>query len=153
MSGLEALVGATVTAIFMSEDRLIFQTDRRLIAYGVEADCCSESYFFDFYGVRHVLDNGPVVAFESVQLSPGDVGYRPSTWDPEIVRREYQDVVEVYGYRITTEHPQFGPVSSVFSFRNDSNGYYGGWMSLVSDCDQVPEDAKPLTEDFIGGAS
>ena len=36
--------------------------------------------------------------------------------------------VQVYGYRITAEHPLFGPVSAVMSFRNTSNGYYGGWM-------------------------
>lgn len=97
------------------------------MTYTVEGDCCSSSYFFDMHGVEHLLNNGPVTAFEAVSLSPGDVGYQ----DPDATRREYDEEVKVYGYRLTTEHPKFGPVSSVFSFRNSSNGYYGGWMYLA----------------------
>jgi hypothetical protein len=124
-----ALIGATVTAIYMSEEDITFETDRGLVGYRVEGDCCSHSYFFDFRGVRNLLENGPVIAFEAVALSPGDPGYHPSTYD---IGDTDPDELAVYGYRITTDHPKFGPVTSVFSFRNSSNGYYGGWMERVT---------------------
>lgn len=137
------IIGANVNGILMSEDRLTFQTDKGLIEYEVEGDCCSHSYFFDFYGVKHLLDNGPVTAFESVDLSPGDPGYV----DPDVeIDYEY---IRCYGYRLTTEHPTFGPVSSVVSFRNSSNGYYGGSMErTVSGV--IQPDQVVLTKDKIG---
>lgn len=147
---LTPLIGARVNAILMSEGRLVFQTDRGLVGYYVDGDCCSTSYFFDFYGVRNLLDNGPVLAFEKVELSPGDVGYHAETWDPDLVQRKYQDCVKVYGYRITTEDTRFGPVSSVFSFRNDSNGYYGGDMYLIEGDPKFTGDLVSLTADKIG---
>ena len=151
---LAVMVGRTVNAILMSEDRLTFQTDDGLISYDAYGDCCSRSYFFDFYGVKNLLENGPVVAFEKFDLAPGDPGYHSDTegpWDapcPEcgVTGHGY---LQVYGYRFTTEHPNFGPVTSVFSFRNDSNGYYGGslerYMGGVISADQVL-----ITEDQTG---
>ncbi|GAB3251630.1 DUF7448 domain-containing protein [Kineosporia babensis] len=117
----QALIGATIGEIWISEDRLTFNTDRGFVSYWVDGDCCSHSYFFDFHGVYHLLTNGPVTAFEAVELGPGDPGYHVKNVD------SYEDI-KVYGYRLTTDHQQFGPVSSVFSFRNSSNGYYGGSM-------------------------
>lgn len=138
-----ALVGATVRAIHISEDYLTFDTDRGLVTYTVEGDCCSHSYFFDFYGVEHLLKNGAVTAFESVGLSPGDVGYHAPTWT---VPEDAYDEVVVYGFRLTTEHPGFGSVTSVFSFRNSSNGYYGGWMYLTEGA--IHAGQRQLTADI-----
>lgn len=53
------------------------------------------------------------------------------------------------GYRLTTVHPKFGEVSSVFSFRNVSNGYYGGWIEPV-DLDVTKADQIKLTDDEVG---
>ena len=154
----KALIGATVSAILISEETLVFQTDRGLVGYRVVGDCCSHSYFHDFYGVKHLLDNGPVVAFEEVALSPGDPGWHDpdcrSRWDDSAggyvgdcgVRHEE---LKVYGYRLTTEHPMFGLVSSAFSFRNDSNGYYGGWMEPF-EATRIGDDMRSLTEDLVG---
>lgn len=155
------LIGRTITRIRMNEDYLVFDTDAGEIAYTVEGDCCSHSYFFDFYGVRNVLDNGPVSAFEEVELSPGDPGYHPDDclgyqWDseagaykPNACGRDH-DQIAVYGLRLTTKHPVFGPVSSVFSFRNDSNGYYGGWMRRTSAPVNDLGDLEDLTADKVG---
>lgn len=145
----DRLIGATVTAVHVSEDVLTFQTDRGLVSYRVEGDCCSSSYFYDFHGVTHLLNNGPVTAFESVDLGPGDPGWHDCSQHGEIEWGDGNDWHEdrtVYGYRITTEHPRFGPVTSVFSFRNDSNGYYGGWMEPV-DRDHIADDQKPVDSD------
>lgn len=122
------LVGAEVSEIFVGDDLLTFVTDRGVISYRVEGDCCSHSYFFDFHGVARLLENGLVTAFEAVDLAPGDVGYQA----PDAQHRHTygEDDIKVYGYRLTTVDPVFGPVTSVFSFRNASNGYYGGEMAL-----------------------
>ena len=146
------LIGATVTGICMSEDELIFQTDRGLIGYQVQGDCCSHSYFFDFYGVENLLKNGPVTAFEEVELGPGDPGFHDCDkhdrmeWSED---NDWHESRQVYGYRITTEHPTFGPVTSVFSFRNDSNGYYGGWMEPF-EATKIGPEHELLTQDKVG---
>lgn len=147
-NNVAALIGATVTAILVSEERLTFQTDKGLLTYVVEGDCCSSSYFHDFYGVKNLLENGPITAAEAVELSPGDVGYHAPTWDPAANPREWQDEVQVYGFRLTTTHPKFGDVSSVFSFRNDSNGYYGGSLYPVAD-GEIHADQKLIDDDIV----
>lgn len=144
---MDKIVGATVTGIHMSDDYLVLETSKGLMGYRVEGDCCSRSYFHDFYGVRNLLENGPVTAFEEVHLSAGDPGYRPDTWEKGIGwdEREYEEI-KVYGFRFTTVHPQFGDVSSVLSFRNSSNGYYGGDMQDM-DVDAVPSGLQRIEAD------
>jgi hypothetical protein len=142
----DSIVGRKIGAIYWSEDLLTFETDQGLVSYYVEGDCCSHSYFFDFYGVDRLIGSR-VTAFEAVNLAPGDPGYLKTTWDVEGPDDYYGDI-KVYGYRFTTEHPTFGPVSSVLSFRNSSNGYYGGWMDPTEGV--VRGDQKPITEDVIG---
>lgn len=146
----EALIGARVKAIHMSEARLVFDTDQGLIGYHVEGDCCSTSYFHDFYGVANLLAGYPVTAFDAVDLSPGDPGYRPETWETGVgvICRDAEEI-QVYGYRLTTAHPYFGDVSAVLSFRNASNGYYGGWMSLM-DSPRLDAGLRLITEDVVG---
>jgi hypothetical protein len=145
----EEIIGAAVFAIHINEDRLVFETSKGIVAYEVDGDCCSRSYFFDFYGVRNLLDNGPVTAFEEVHLSPGDPGYRADTWEKGAgwSEGEYEDV-KVYGFRFTTSHPMFGDVSSVVSFRNSSNGYYGGDMRSI-ELDSVPSGMLRLQTDLV----
>jgi hypothetical protein len=161
LHGQHPLIGSTVTDIWWSENRLTFTTDRGPITFEVEGDCCSHSYFHDFFGVSHILNNGPITEFTPVDLQPGDPGHpKPALYpgdqdasnvfealnEPE---DDYADHIQVYGYRITTEHPQFGPVSSAFAFRNASNGYYGGYM-LLADDPSIHEDQKQITNDIVG---
>jgi len=131
----EALVGKSVKKLYMNEDYLKFETDQGTFVYGVEGDCCSHSYFYDFYGVKNLFLNGPITEVKEVQLLP-----------PERKVDQY-DEIKVYGYQITTESEIFGPVTSVFSFRNSSNGYYGGCMNGPhEDKEVLPE----ITNDLIG---
>lgn len=138
--GLEALIGQVVTGILMDEDSLTFETKEGYVVYTVDGDCCSHSYFFDFYGVERLIGS-EVVNFEEVELSKGDVGYREETW---------MSGDDVYGYRITTIHELFGEVSSVLSFRNANNGYYGGWMSGGTSDKGITDEQFRLTSDKIG---
>lgn len=139
------LVGAKIQQIFMDFDVLTFITDKGNFSYGVTADCCSSSYFYDFHGVQKLLENGPVVSTRSIDLE-----------DPDDEDARRGDVVVAYGFEIVTEHPKWGEQTSVVSFRNDSNGYYGGSLvrinvscwdprrELFTDCLEVKE--LPLNE-------
>jgi hypothetical protein len=112
--GLEDMIGAKINNVAMSTEYLAFDTDKGTFGFCVVGDCCSWSYFYDFHGVHKLLVNGPVVSAEEIPLEADD--YTGS------------ECVQAYGYRIITESPVWGEQSSVFSFRNESNGYYGGWM-------------------------
>lgn len=132
---LKELVGKKVEKIFMSKSLLKFETDKGVVAMGVDGDCCSSSEFYDFYGVKNLLENGAVTEVKSVELK----GDEQKNIDPA------NDCTQCYGYQITTESKEFGPVTSVFSFRNYSNGYYGGSLCGASDKDTAPE----ITDDVI----
>lgn len=143
---LDRLVGREVRGIFMDETNLTFETDEEPVSYYVDGDCCSWSYFHDFYGVENLLGS-TVRAFESVELSEGDPGWRKETWDDGAGMVDYEDI-QVYGFRLTFEHPKFGDMSAVLSFRNSSNGYYGGDMNVTDS--HLTDEANRLTADKIG---
>lgn len=117
---LKDLIGKKVTNIFVNEEYLRFKTDNGTFTYQVSGDCCSHSYFYDFYGVKNLLENGVIKEIKSVELHPTDL----------LVNQN--DYIQVYGYQITTESKDYGDVTSVFSFRNSSNGYYGGSIDKSS---------------------
>lgn len=127
---LQPLVGAKVTRVSMTEDDLIFETDKGNFHYTVYGDCCSWSYFYDFVGVDKLIANGPVTGVKTVELESFEQGY---------------DFTQCYGYQIFSEHPVWGEQTSVFSFRNDSNGYYGGSLEGPETIESVDEN-NLLTE-------
>lgn len=150
------IVGATVIGIWFADDLLTFETDKGLYTYYLH-EYGGGSYFADFYGVKHLYENGPIISIEEIDLLPSDPGYL----DPEAKGPRDGDAVAVYGVRITTMHPAFQEVSSVFSFRNESNGYYGSWIYRQADNGQGKESEKKwldyispeqvkLTEDKVG---
>jgi len=121
---LDILVGKKIERIFFNESYLKFQTDSGSFVFYVDGDCCSRSIFYDFIGVKKLLENGRVVSIDSIALDPDDIRENE---DGEMQDKKRSDeAIKVYGYRIVTEDPTFGLLSSVFSFRNYSNGYYGG---------------------------
>jgi len=125
---LKDLIGAKVNKIFITLDDLKFETDKGNFVYHVDGDCCSNSFFYDFYGVKNLLENGAINEIKTIQLNPTDL----------IVKDKYGDETKVYGYQITTEG-KYGDVTSVFSFRNVSNGYYGGDINKTEDKEFPPE--------------
>lgn len=142
------LTGRTITAIWISEDRVTFATDAGELTWRAEGDCCSTSYIYSLEGVERLLAGRPIVAVHSIELQEGDLGWhdpdcRGCSWRPEGFAH---DVVEVYGYRFTTVDPRWGEVSSVLSFRNESNGYYGGWLEFTED---GSDDQQQITADWI----
>lgn len=132
------LVGKKIKQVYMNEQYLAFKTDKGDVVFTVEGDCCSSSYFHDFIGLDKVKNNGPVVSAKEVNLLDSD---------PRCKEEGHEDCLRCYGFEIVTEDPKFGEVTTVFSFRNDSNGYYGGWMYYAGD--KIPKDMRALRKDKV----
>ena len=133
-NNIDELIGKKIKRIFMNEYILKFETDQGNFTYTVFGDCCSQSVFYDFIGVKKLLENGAVKAVKTIELTDEEIEiYEKSD------KKNYQDVIIIYGFSLTTEDPIFGEVTSVFSFRNYSNGYYGGDLSKTSDQKVKPE--------------
>ena len=136
------IIGKTIKKIRFNEDYLILEFEDSIFAMSVEGDCCSTSYFYDFYGVDSIL-NHKIREITSVELDPTDLKASHSG-----------ESVEVYGYKIVCddnegEYNFYGTSrTGVFSFRNDSNGYYGGYCVPVSDTidyESIPEITKDVS--------
>ena len=135
---LKDLVGKKINKVFINEMYLKFETDGGNFVYEVTGDCCSYSFFYDFYGVKNFLEGGKVTEVKEVELDPTDLFVVP----------DKGDVTAVYGFAITTapkENDYYGERTSVFSFRNESNGYYGGSIDKVEDREVLPE----ITDDVL----
>jgi len=135
---LKDLVGKKINKVFINEMFLKFETDGGNFVYEVTGDCCSHSFFYDFYGVKNLLEGGKVTEVKEVALHPTDLFVVP----------DVGDYTQVYGYAITTapkENYYYGERTSVFSFRNESNGYYGGSIDKVEDREVLPE----ITDDVL----
>ena len=131
----DSLVGKQVTGIRMDEQRLSLRfNDGTSQSFEVDGDCCSRSYFYDITGAEKLRRNGPIVSARFI----------PDLPQPDAEPR-YQEVVKAYGVEIVTDHELFGEQTTVISFRNDSNGYYGGMMYLSSA--PYPDDLPDITTD------
>ena len=115
-----AIIGKKVMGVYMDHENLIFDTDQGRAGYYVTGDCCSDSSFHDFLGVDKLIAGGPVLSMGEVEASELCQNFH----------EEYDYSVENYGYEFVVMHPEFGEVTAVVSFRNSSNGYYGGSMEL-----------------------
>lgn len=123
------LADAPLKAVILADDssRITFVLENGAeIAYGVEGDCCSHSW------IEH-LDVPPYVIGETL-TGVEDGGGVP--WDGhECVDRKYDDdynvitegcghdSLQVYNTRFRTPKGDI-----VLEYRNDSNGYYGGYL-------------------------
>ena len=116
---MDALVGKTVTALRVLNDEscLVVETTSGPLVFCVAGDCCSESWFADITGALNLI-GGTVQTVEQAALPDYNCDDG----------RGRQEVDEVYGYRIATTKGH-----CVIAFRNSSNGYYGGWLSEVTE--------------------
>jgi hypothetical protein len=113
------LLGAIINAVWVSEcsETIYFEIEGYgLMGFDAVGDCCSESWFADFLGVKSIIGS-PVVRVSALDL---EEAFKYNVNDG----RGRQDEDEVYGYLIEVENGGKG----VLSFRNSSNGYYGGWL-------------------------
>jgi len=119
---LKELVGKKIKQIFMCEEAIRFVTDTGTLTYEVDGDCCSYSYMYDIYGVKNILGK-VVTGVKEVTLKEGDRSYSENYDASEDVH-----LIRCYGFQIFANDEKFGDMTCVFSFRNSSNGYYGGWI-------------------------
>lgn len=134
ISHMEELIGRTITAIWMEPDnsRIVFETAQGPLAYAVEGDCCSYSWFNDILGVDALLD-ATVAAVEEVSL-------------PDVDTDTTDACVQAYGLKLTTDRGYAEVI-----FRNVSNGYYGGSCASSPDNDIDP-DMTRITDDWTADA-
>lgn len=105
------LIGRTISGLSISDDDtvLVFYTDQGPVAIHAEGDCCSFSWFHEILGTLSHLIGQTVTSVETRDLPCPD-----SYAD--------HDSLADYGVMLTTPK---GRVDIVY--RNDSNGYYGGY--------------------------
>lgn len=137
-SGISKLKDEIIKEIWADEYNLCFITNDKVLNYTVEGDCCSRSFFHDFIGVKKLLDGNPIISAKEIYDSPVE---------PTQEELDYADVLQCYGVELVTDSPDFGEVTSVFSFRNDSNGYYGGWINEPSS--EKPTGLIQITDDVL----
>ena len=126
---MEHLIGHIIRALYVApgEEQLAFVTDTATITYGVDADCCSETWFADVLGVNALL-GAHVTAVADLEL--------PAGYDAQNDGRTRQEEDDVYGHTIVTDRGR-----CTIIYRNSSNGYYGGRLTgpCVVEAPLIPE--------------
>lgn len=110
------LVGRTIQALKIADDKeaLLFVTDEGEVIARCDADCCSHTW------IEHI--ELPALGFPAKVLAVDDLEM------PDLGDMEGRDVVSYYGCKISTDKGEI-----VIDYRNESNGYYGGWLYWPDD--------------------
>ena len=124
-----AIVGRRLTAVEVSEDKstlTLCYTDGTESHYRAMGDCCSESW------IEHITVPADIdgASITGVSQSGYVSGRRatPEEYAKTEAERQYVDSLEVYHSAIQTDRGEV-----IVEYRNDSNGYYGGWLEQVAD--------------------
>lgn len=114
----KALVGKRILSYALDDDStgITFNTDAGTVRLETGGDCCSVSWIESLDDDQALL--GRVMLVEEIEMP--DLGNIPTPKMPGV------DQVAYYGLKITTDRGR-----CVIDYRNDSNGYYGGWIYLV----------------------
>ena len=113
---MDILVGKTITAIHIAEDKEAIRFDvagGESIVAKCDADCCSYTW------IEHVTL--PALGFPFLVLAEKDVEM------PEDIEND-GDCIRFYGFALETDKGAF-----LIDYRNSSNGYYGGNLSWPDD--------------------
>ena len=125
MPNFNKLIGKKIKGVNLSNDkeRFAIHLEDKTVVYGVEGDCCSQSWIEHLEMPKDI--EGAIIV--SVKDSPG------VPWDGHECRgmtppEQYlhdcgHEHLQVYETRFRTDR---GDV--VLEYRNDSNGYYGGYL-------------------------
>lgn len=122
------LEGTFIKEIWYHEDHdlLAFVTPEETFYYVCEGDCCSTSYVEHWDGIAAFMPKdgqlAKIIAVESISMD--EVQAKINEEDKENEDTIYHDnCISVYGLKFITTFGQ-----STLEYRNQSNGYYGGWM-------------------------
>lgn len=129
---MKELIGKKITGLRVNDDQtvLAFDTDQGAVYYIAYGDCCSESWFADITGVGALI-GGTVRMVDEVKMD----GYNVDDG------RGRQESDQAYGYKITTDKGYADIV-----FRNSSNGYYGGWLDLLTSQEEIDRTCKVMID-------
>lgn len=144
-----AMIGRRLVGVAVSSDggfhTLMLDNGESVTVSGI-GDCCAWTYLHDITGLEKAV--GPIIGVEP------DVERRGGHGDDN----EWE-VIDALGWKLVTDHPEFGPVTTVFAGRCEHNGYYSGWFEFwLGNSGKatiaVPLDSEVWTlDDTIGGAS
>lgn len=149
---MKELIGKTINKVFMDEDCLTFETsDGLVISYAVYGDCCSSSVWYDFYGVADLIGQ-TITDTKDLHLDEDDwIMKRLSSVDYNVkTPRDFvDDSIQIYGVSLSFVDKWGYERTAVASFRNYSNGYYGGEYILTENGRSNHE----ITEDVYEAAT
>jgi hypothetical protein len=133
MDEFAELIGRKILGVLTDQAHgyLVFNTDIGPASYMAEGDCCSYSWFENISGLEYLLDATVIEVRE--RKMPGAVEKKDS--DDYV-----EKCTQFYGWTLVTNKGHFD-----IEMRNESNGYYGGYVSRVPD---PPKDVSPVLEDF-----
>ncbi len=116
-SPFESLIGRTVTGAKTDGGAiLVIDTVDGPISYVAEGDCCSNSWFYRVLDLNNLIGQKVAAVVEGRDDVDADDGMTQ------------QDSDSVYSYCILS-----ATGGCEVTFRNSSNGYYGGWLNVSQD--------------------
>lgn len=135
---LKSLVGKIIDKLELNEDSdefIIYFTDSLYVKFGVEGDCCSQSWIEHLEAPNDIqgaiitdISDGGSVAWDNHECMEGkdSYGYPTNTCG--------HDSLQVYNTKFDTDKG-----SIMLEYRNDSNGYYGGNLTMIDT--NMPKDS------------
>ncbi len=119
---MKELAGKTVYAVRLNDDKdfIVFECENGdTVAYSAEGDCCSHSWIEHLNGLSELLGKRVNRIVEREM--------------PEMKRGEYE-YIQSYGWTLETETGRCD-----IEMRNESNGYYGGWLQYQPDLTAIKD--------------
>ncbi len=137
---MKELLGRTIKSVYkMGDTTLVFKTDKGLISYDTHGDCCSSSWFSNITGIKNLLGQKVNEVVEREEFSDDEIKKAEAEYKKN---NEYEaESLALYGYLLKTDKG-----TCDIEFRNESNGYYGGWCEL-SNVTKVT-GLKPILNDY-----
>ena len=118
------LVGCVIDSIDLDKGKdtlTITLVDGSRRVYTTEGDCCSQSWV-EHLTVPPDIKGATITGIEELEEYGRDA--TPEETAKSDAEREYGvDVLRIYQTAIVTDRGEV-----VIEYRNDSNGYYGGWL-------------------------
>lgn len=138
---MNELIGKKISEVRINNNNTVitFITDQGPIQYFAEGDCCSTSW------IEHVADVKDIVGKEILAVEQETA---INNMEGMLSSRGKADHMDVYFYRIKATESKYGYGGvMVIDLRNDSNGYYGGTLTLAHSIEDF-SNHKIITEDF-----
>ncbi len=137
-NNIESLIGRTIKEISIGKDEhgwcyIKFETEVENIFWGFMGDCCSQAYLDSITGIDNVI-NKKITTTKEINLGRDE-------------KQTYQGVDDIHGIILSSKRNYSDDVHCLIIYRNSSNGYYEGFVSVTTDFDCDIEFVK-LIENY-----